>query len=709
MADSNKDKSISNRSDGDKTKVVKSQNKDNNKVNKRNLKTEGNFKSNSTGNENSSQVCNDVENAMNNQNSTKSASTSDGSSLLGKVIKNRYEVESLIGHGGLCDVYLAKDIILDSSGADNPHVALKILQKEFAEQPETARMLIREAQQTQKLSHPNILRVYDFGVDANVYFLVMEYVDGETLEQLIQRSRPNGLSFSAAMSIVGQALNALDYAHTKGVVHADLKPANIMITPEGNVKLLDFGVSKTHRVQQDKYAARRPSQSLDTLGYTPNYASKPVLEGKEPTFQDDLFAFCCIIYELLSCKHPYNRTPVNEALKKSLKVVKPNNLPFSKWPVLASILNSGSVNEDVNARLLLAKLNKNHLKLITPLAATVILAIGAAYTFQHQQDKISELALTLKKSEEALSEQLDLLKLTATEAKQLIDSEVTVQPVIKEGYLRVHKESILGQFESEIDSILNTSNTSYPNYDQIELVLSNARSYYPDSHKIEVLSVDIQSSKHSTLLSISRQINSHLEKSRYAKEPDVRSIYDLKHDLNTIHREYRFVPSSLASEVFGQQLTEALKEKDAASLVTLLKVGNTFFSGVEEYKDKLVTSNQMKDSILEMKLYIQSLDSNTPLPFPTHAARILYKEDFDGLHFRLEKAKTTVHLDKLVDDLNVLSKRFPENFEDINALKFQIANKYLDFSDILLNKRKAKSARRAMQKANALMQQMERS
>ena len=126
MADSNKDKSISNRSDGDKTKVVKSQNKDNNKVNKRNLKTEGNFKSNSTRNENSSQFCNDAKNAINNQNSIKPASTSDGSSLLGKVIKNRYEIESLIGHGGLCDVYLAKDIILDSSGADNPHVALKL-------------------------------------------------------------------------------------------------------------------------------------------------------------------------------------------------------------------------------------------------------------------------------------------------------------------------------------------------------------------------------------------------------------------------------------------------------------------------------------------------------------------------------------------------------------------------------------------------------
>ncbi|WP_440887602.1 serine/threonine-protein kinase [Vibrio sp. WZ-1] len=705
MVDSNKNRSISNISDGDKTKVVKSQNEDRNKINNKDLKREANFKENTVKNEKTSQICNKEKIKNNEHSSTNTTSSQRERSLTGKVIKNRYEIESLIGHGGLCDVYLAKDLILDSSGADNPHVALKILQNEFAEQPETARMLIREAQQTQKLSHPNILRVYDFGVDGDVYFLVMEYVDGETLEQLIQRSRPNGLSFSATMSIVDQALRALDYAHTKGIVHADLKPANIMLTPEGSVKLLDFGVSKTHKVKQDQYAAKRQSQNIDTLGYTPNYASQNVLEGKNPTFQDDLFAFCCIIYELLSCKHPYNRTPVNEALKNGLKATKPKNLPLGKWSVLASILSKGSVSDDVNAQRLLAQLNKNYWKLITPLAATVALIVGVAFTFQHQQAKVSSLALALKQSQEALSDQLSLLEIPASEAKQLIDSGEDLHPIIREGYLRVHKDSILGQFESELDSILNTNNNSYPNYDQIEVVLSNARAYYPDSHKVEVLSVDIQSSKHSTLLSISRKINSHLEKSRYVKEPDVRSIYDLNHDLTTIHKEYRFVPSSLASEVFGQQLTEALKEKDAASLVTLLKVGNTFFADVKDYQEKLITSNQMKDSILEMKLYLQSLDSNTPLPFPAQAAKVLYKEDFDGLHFRLDKAKTTVHLDKLVDDLNLLSKRFPENFEDINAFKFQIANKYLHFSDILLNKRKSKSARRAMQKANALLQQ----
>lgn len=187
------------------------------------------------------------------------------SNLIGQTVKNRYEIESILGHGGLCDVYLAKDKILESSGSESPYVALKVLQKEFASQPETARMLIREAQQTQRLSHPNVIRVFDFGVDGDIYFLVMEYIDGETLESLIQRSRPNGLKYHAMLSILNQILDALSYAHSLGVVHADLKPANVILTSEGHVKLLDFGVSKTHQIKHDQYAAKRKTEDLETL------------------------------------------------------------------------------------------------------------------------------------------------------------------------------------------------------------------------------------------------------------------------------------------------------------------------------------------------------------------------------------------------------------------------------------------------------------
>ncbi|WP_447472115.1 serine/threonine-protein kinase [Vibrio harveyi] len=708
MDDKNKDSSINKECSGDKTKIVKTQKRENTNDNKGNINNEGSALNNNETNTKVSQNLNTIPPAnklVRNIDSDDKQTRSD--SLLGETVKNRYEIESLIGHGGLCDVFLAKDKILESSGADVPYVALKVLQKEYASQPETARMLIREAQQTQKLSHPNIIRVYDFGVDGEIYFLVMEYVDGETLEGLIQRSRPDGLKYNATLSILNQTLDALSYAHSLGVVHADLKPANIILTSEGKVKLLDFGVSKTHQLKHDQYAAKRKSQDTDTLGYTPNYASLDILSGKEPKQSDDLFAFFCITFELLSCKHPYGRTPVNEALKKSIKVSKPSHFPFSKWRIFSKAFATGVAPSQLSATDIKHLLNKNRWSLYSGIAASLTL-MGLLGTFyQQQQNTINQLNLTLIEKDQAIESAEQLLNTLPEQTKALIDNKQGIHPVIAAGFLRLYKPHILGEFEAKIDDVLNSDVTTYPNYKQIESILQQAKNYYPDSHKIEVLALDIQSSKHSTLLSIARQINSHLEKSLYTQQDEAKSIYDLKKELHEIHKEYPFTPSSLASEVFGQHLNEALKMRDAAALVTLIKVGNSFFAESEEHQQNLAISNTMKDAVLEMKLYETAKESSTPLPFPADAARLLYQEEFEGLHYRLNQARTTVNLDKLVKDIDAFSENFPPGFQDINDLRFQTADKYLQFSDILLNKRKSKSARRAMKKANELLKRVE--
>lgn len=232
MEEKNKDKSINSSDSGDKTKIVKTQKRENAIEPAKNVNKQDSAENINETDTKLSQKENTIPpiNKINNKN-TKNKSVIN-SNLIGQTVKNRYEIESILGHGGLCDVYLAKDKILESSGSESPYVALKVLQKEFASQPETARMLIREAQQTQRLSHPNVIRVFDFGVDGDIYFLVMEYIDGETLESLIQRSRPNGLKYHAMLSILNQILDALSYAHSLGVVHADLKPANVILTSE---------------------------------------------------------------------------------------------------------------------------------------------------------------------------------------------------------------------------------------------------------------------------------------------------------------------------------------------------------------------------------------------------------------------------------------------------------------------------------------------
>ncbi len=639
--------------------------------------------------------------------SNKDNSESRSYNLLGETIKNRYVVESTLGHGGLCDVYLAKDQLLESSGSDHPYVALKVLQKEFAAQPETVRMLIREAQQTQRLSHPNIVRVFDFGVEKEIYYLVMEYIDGETLEDLIQRSRPHGLNYKAAMSILNQVFDAISYSHSLGIVHADLKPANIILKSDGTVRLLDFGVSKSNQLKHDQYAAKLKSEKKEMLGYTPNYASLNLLSGNEPTRSDDIFALLCIAYELLSCKHPYAKKPADEALRNKIKVTKPANLPITKWSTFEKALTSGRAPNELTVDKLKQRLNLRLSPVIFGIVAGALLTASISFTYYQQYIQTLNLTEELSTKNHIINASKLLLETPAEQSRELIDNHNDIHPVVKSGLLHFHKPQILNEFESRIDDVLNSNATSYPNYNEVEAILEKAKYYYPDSHKLEVLALDIQSSKHSTLLSISKRINSLLEKSNYSKTGDEHSIYELKDELRQIHQGYPFTPSSLSSEVFGKHLSDALKNRDAGALVTLIKVGNTFFSNVEDHKDNLASSNAMKDAILEMKLYDSAVNSNNPLAFPEDAARTLYQEEFEGLHYRLNKAKTTSQLDKLVRDLNEFSENFPQGFQDINELRFQTADKYLHLSDILINKRKTTSARKAMQKANKLMKQIE--
>ncbi|BDU37446.1 serine/threonine-protein kinase [Vibrio nigripulchritudo] len=633
--------------------------------------------------------------------------TSNAESLVGTLVKGRYKLESLIGHGGLCDVYRAKDKVLESSGSESPYVALKILQKEYVNQPETARMLIREAQNTQKLSHPNIIRVFDFGVDQQIYYLVMEYLDGETLEQLIQRSRPSGLQYTKALAVLDQILDALHYAHHQDIVHADLKPANIMLNSDGQIKIFDFGVSKTFKLKQDQYAAARKESNDNVGGYTPNYASINLINGSDPKHTDDLFAFACIAYELLSCKHPYGRKPANIALKEGLKAKKPANIPASKWKALNDYLDLSSEPKLDSAEKIKEFLHKNY----TPAIAAGVAILGLVGMLGYGYSQMSSEIDTHKTHIAALEQQIDaqnaLLDTPFSDVLAMIDAQPTHHAVISQGLLRHHKEAIISEFETRIDEILNDRESSYPNYYSIEKVLEDAKKYYPDSHELETIAADIRSSKLSTLSVLAQRINTHLEKGRYSKSDSKDNVFTLYLDLQTINSDYQFKPSSLANEVFGSKFDTALKEKDTVTLAELITVGNTLFDSVEEHKTLLVQGNKMSSAISALSTYQLAVNSGQSATYPYEAARVLYGEELSALRTTLEGSNTIKELDSLVDNIDNFASKVPSDFRDVAKIRSETANRYLELSDILLNKRKASQARAAMKKANDLLQKVE--
>ena len=214
-------------------------------------------------------------------------------SLLGQQLGS-YQILSLLGAGGMGVVYQARDTRLKRS------VAVKVLPAESVSDPERKRRFMQEARAASALNHPNIVTIYDIGSERGIDFVVMEYVTGKTLDQRIPRK---GMRPNEAIKLAIQIADALAKAHSAGIVHRDLKPSNVMVTEEGLVKVLDFGLAKLTEVSTSgegtTSTVRSPTEEGMIVG-TLSYMSPEQAEGKKVDARSDIFSFGSVLYEMVS-------------------------------------------------------------------------------------------------------------------------------------------------------------------------------------------------------------------------------------------------------------------------------------------------------------------------------------------------------------------------------------------------------------------------
>lgn len=210
---------------------------------------------------------------------------------IGKIFAGRYRIVKQIGRGGMADVYLAKDLILDGE-----EVAVKVLRTNYQTDPIAVARFQREARAMADLDHPHIVRITDIGEEDGQQYLAMEYVAGLDLKRYIKEHHP--LSNEEAVRIMGQILLAMRLAHTRGIVHRDLKPQNILLTPDGTAKVTDFGIAVA-------FAETSLTQTNSMLGSV-HYLSPEQARGSKATVQSDIYAMGIIFYEMLTGHIPYD-------------------------------------------------------------------------------------------------------------------------------------------------------------------------------------------------------------------------------------------------------------------------------------------------------------------------------------------------------------------------------------------------------------------
>jgi len=248
---------------------------------------------------------------------------------VGDRIKQRFILDKLLGEGGMGTVYRALDLRKQEAGDPQPYVAIKILGESFKRHPRALITLQREAKKTQQLAHPNIVTVYDFDRDDELTYLTMEELKGQSLNDFLKnREKVDALTFAERMRMVLQIAQALSYAHTKGLVHSDLKPANIFLTEDGTIKVLDFGIARA--ANQETYQDNFDAGELGAITF--NYASLEMLNYEAPHPSDDIYALGLIACQIFGGCHPYDGKDANIAREKKLQATIPalNNILLRK-------------------------------------------------------------------------------------------------------------------------------------------------------------------------------------------------------------------------------------------------------------------------------------------------------------------------------------------------------------------------------------------
>jgi len=231
----------------------------------------------------------------------------------GALLNDRYQLQEKLGSGGMADVYRARDVVLDRS------VAIKVLRKEYSSNENFQNQFWLEARSAANLSHPNIVTVHDFGTADNLLYIVMEYIPGKDLKQLVrERGR---FTVEQGIPLMIQACAGVGYAHRAGLVHCDIKPHNMLVSKDMRLKVTDFGIARA-------LATIKPGERTDIVWGSPLYFSPEQAAGEGPTPASDVYSLGVVMYELLTGTPPFTATSADELARLHISA---RPLPISEY------------------------------------------------------------------------------------------------------------------------------------------------------------------------------------------------------------------------------------------------------------------------------------------------------------------------------------------------------------------------------------------
>jgi serine/threonine protein kinase len=413
------------------------------------------------------------------------------------LLKNRFVLEKTLGAGGMGVVYKAKDLLKVEAQDKEPYVAIKVLSEEFKAHPNSFIALQRESRTSHRIAHPNIVNVHDFDRDGDTVYMTMEYMEGQSLDRMIRQYKSTGLPSEDTWRILKGMCAALMHAHGEKIIHSDFKPGNVFVTTKGTAKVFDFGiaraVAKAH--QHEEHKDDRTVFDAGTLGaLTPAYASLEMLEGRPPDVQDDIYALGCVIYEMFTGEHPYQKAPADEAERLNLKPARIPQLSKHQWKALEKALAFRREDRIESVEELLKRMTAVHApayKAMTIVVLLAIIAAGSVYVFMRpapaliSTDDIRnelEQELRIDFEKQALADLLKTPEFSPGWEEQVANKITALRKLLpeKDSWLRSTVASIYGMYLDRIASARNGGD-----YVTAARLIKSAYTYTTDPERLE--------------------------------------------------------------------------------------------------------------------------------------------------------------------------------------------------------------------------------
>ena len=507
----------------------------------------------------------------------------------GSIINNRFELIELLGRGGMGTVFKAKDKRKEEANDNNPYVAIKFLNEDFKQHPQSLVSLQRECKKSQALAHPNIITVHDFDRDGDTVYMTMELMDGEPLDELLAKHTNSGLEHSLALNILKDVSQALAYAHEKNLVHSDFKPGNVFVTKDGRAKVLDFGIARAVKHSGDSSSGDSTVFDAGELGgLTPTYASCEMLEGETPAPADDVYALGCVAYQLFTGRHPFNKLQADRARDKKLTVAPLKQLERKQAQALLGTLKFDREQRTPDAKKFVSEFfEKKHaskgLKFTLAIAALLLLGFGGKLFLDYQdQQTILELVATINQGDD------EKIALTLPKIQQLSNNA-------KETVLLEVRDKVIDYYASQALPLVDQNMGRY-DFPNALIVLGSAKALYPDSAKIQDLIDQLQSRKNQLLNTLARQINEYVDKGKLESKTTTDDINEVFELIKVIDPQSKLLNDQRLQLAYSREINNTLKNDELKTAALLIDNALSLFPSSQQLSD---LKNQLQEQNMQ--------------------------------------------------------------------------------------------------------------